>query len=188
MGAAYNIQQTIESAGIGSSHFLIKDGAGHVTNSYWSPAEAMVVPLGALLLYCLLLSLCCCAAGYALARKKGLIIVSLSLCLPGVLSLIGYWPTVNFMPEIYYINNGGALGSPYGIAALATIALLSGWTAVVIATDIFGLQDRFRHLYDHLWYSIAILAGLFFVADAGTSQVTRELHDTTKHMQQARAC
>jgi len=71
------------------------------------------------------------------------------------------------------------------MAALAIIALLSGWIAVVILTDILSLQDRFRHAYDHLWYSMAILAGLFFVADAGNSHEVRDLQDTTKNVQQA---
>lgn len=185
MGAAYNIQQTVEGTGIGSSNFLVRDTAGRITNSYWSPAEAMYLPLGVLLLYCLLLSLGFCTAGYALARKKGLVIAMLTLCVPGALSIIGYWPQVNFMPEVYRIGSAGSLGSPYGMAALAIIALLSGWTCVVIATDVLRLQDTFRHLYDHVWYSMAILAGLFFVADAGNSEETRDLQDITKHVQQA---
>lgn len=185
MGAAYSIQQALEGAGIVSSNFLVRDAAGRIINSYWSPAEAMYLPFGALLLYCLILSFGFCAAGYALSRKKGVIIALLSLCVPGIVSVVGYWPKVNFMPEVYHIGGVGSLGSPYGMAALAIIALLSGWICTVIATDAWGLQDKFRHVYDHFWYSMAILAGLFFVADAGTSEEIRDLQDTTKHVQQA---
>lgn len=71
------------------------------------------------------------------------------------------------------------------MAALAIIALLSGWITVVILTDMLNLQDRFRHAYDHLWYSMAILAGLFFVADAGNSHEVRDLQNTAKNVQQA---
>lgn len=185
IGAAYNVQQTLEGAGLGSSNFLMKDGTGQITGGYWSPKEAMIFPLLAILLYCLLLSASYCAAGYALSRRKGLLISFSSLILPGVLSAFGYWPNMNFMPDTYHIGGVGSLGSPYGMATLATISLLSGWTITVLATDILGLQEKFRHAYDHLWYSMAILAGLFFVADAGTSQEMRDLQSTTKHVQQA---
>lgn len=185
MGAAYNIQQTVEGAGLSSSNFLVRNTSGQIIDSYWSPAEAAYLPLGVILLYSLLLLLGFCVAGYALWRRKGIAIALVVSGTPGVLSLIGCWPQVNFMPEVYHIGRVGALGSPYGMAALAIIALLSGWIAVVILTDILSLQDRFRHAYDHLWYSMAILAGLFFVADAGNSHEVRDLQDTTKNVQQA---
>ncbi len=185
IGAAYNVQQSLEGAGLGSSNFLVTDNAGRIADSYWSPTEAMALPFAVLLMYTLLLSLGYCVAGFAISRRKGFAIALASLLLPGLISLFGYWPSKNFLPEVYHIGGVGALGSPYGMAALVIIALLSGWTCVVIATDALSLQDRFRHLYDHLWYSMAILGGLFFVADTGTSQEVRDLQDTTKQVQQA---
>jgi len=185
IGAAYNVQQSLEGAGLGSSNFLVTDNAGRIVDSYWSPTEAMALPFAVLLMYTLLLSLGYCVAGFAISRRKGFAIALASLLLPGLISSFGYWPSINFVPEVYHIGGVGSLGSPYGIAALVIIALLTGWTCVVIATDVLSLQDRFRHLYDHLWYSMAILGGLFFVADAGTSQEVRDLQDTTKQVQQA---
>lgn len=185
MGAAYNVQQTLEGAGLSSSNFLVRDTSGQIINSYWSPAEAVYLPFGVLLFYSLLLLFGFCVAGYALWCRKGIAITIVVASTPGILSLIGYWPKVNFMPVVYEIGRVGALGSSYGMAALAMIALLSGWVVVVILTDMLSLQDRFRHAYDHLWYSMAILAGLFFVADAGTSHEVRDLQDTVKNVQQA---
>ncbi len=86
-----------------------------------------------------------------------LIIALVISCAPGVSSVIGYWPPVNFIPDVYRIGSVCALGSPYGMAALVIIALLGGW----------------------------ILVGLFFVADAGTFHGTRDLQDTAKQVQRA---
>ena len=43
-GAAYNIQQSLEGYGLSSSNFLEFDGSGKIVESYWSPAQAALVP------------------------------------------------------------------------------------------------------------------------------------------------
>lgn len=187
-GVAYNIQQTLEGEGFWSSNFLIRDPTGKIVQSYWSPAKAMLFFLAGLLLYSIILTIGCLIAGYAISRMKGLLIALVSLFAPGIISVFGYWPNINFLPKIYYIGSIGSLGSPNGMAALLIISLISGWTILVIATDIFSWQDRFRHIYDHLWYVIAIIAaGWFFVTNEGTSLDKKDLRDATKHVQQASA-
>ena len=167
-----------------TSNFITKDGTGNI-QSYWSPGQAMLTPLAFLLVYCVGLLIAYCLAWFSLRNRQGVVIALISVCIPGIISLAGYWPTINPFPATYDIKSVGSLGNSYGMSALAIISLVSGWACVIISTDVFCLQDRFRHFYDHIWYAAAILGGLFFVADTGTTRGTRELQDTTKHVQQA---
>ena len=62
---------------------------------------------------------------------------------------------------------------------LVLMGLLTGWSLVVILSDLLGFKDNFRHYYDHFWYSMAILTGIFFVTDSNISDVVRELQEAT---------
>jgi hypothetical protein len=185
MGAAYSIQQTLEGLGIATSNFLVRDSSGKIINSYWSVFEAVLPTLGILLIYSFLLCCAFCVAGYCLGRIKGTAIALLVLLSPGLFSTIDLWPAINFTPERFNIGGLGSLGSSVGMTSLVCLGLLSGWTLIVVATDFFRLQDRFRHFYDHIWYSMAILAGVFYVADVGTTQEQRSLQDASRQAQQA---
>lgn len=82
-GAAYNIEQTLEGLKVRSSNFLIRDAAGDIIGSYWSPGEAALVPLGVLLLYLIFLIVLIVLAAYVLGRIKGVSIALLLIALPG---------------------------------------------------------------------------------------------------------
>ena len=70
---------------------------------------------------------------------------------------------------------------------LVFMGLLTGWSVVVILSDLLDFKDKFRHYYDHLWYSMAILTCLFFVADSNTSQVAQEFQQGNQLARQASA-
>ena len=84
---------------------------------------------------------------------------------PGVFNVFGLFPDVNYIPHTSVLRGTGVLGSPWGLLPLLILSLLTGWSLVIILVDIIGLGEKFRHYYDHLWYAMAVLAGLFFVAE-----------------------
>jgi hypothetical protein len=187
IGAAYNVLQTLDALGVLSTNFVVRDTSGRITASYWSPSEAMLTPFALLVIVFSILFVGFCVAGYCLGRRKGCALALAVWATPGLLSVLGWWPRIDYGPETFHVQGLGTLGSPSGMAALALLGLLAGWVCVVVATDLFRLSERFRHLYDHLWYSMAILTGTFFVADSSTSQAQRELDEMMKHVQQASA-
>lgn len=185
VGAAYNVLQTLDALNVLSTNFVVRDANGQITASYWSPSEAMLMPLAWLLVAFSILVVGVCIAGYCLGRRKGLALALALWITPGFLSVLGWWPHIDYGPETFHVQGLGALGSPAGMATLALLGLLAGWVSVVVATDLFCLSERFRHLYDHLWYSMAILTGTFFVSDSSTSQAQRDLDEMMQHVQQA---
>jgi hypothetical protein len=174
LGAAYNVQQTLEGLRLRSSSFLVQDADGNIVQSYWSPFEAAMFSLLVLLLYSLLLFGFLLVAAYILGRRRGIYTALLLLALPGFASTLGLWPRINYLPETFVIGGTGTLGSAWGMFPLVFMGLLTGWSVVVILSDLLDFKDKFRHYYDHLWYSMAILTCLFFVADSNTSQVAQE--------------
>lgn len=186
VAAAYNILQTLEGVGSTSSLYPITNNPTHYLGGFLiTTAPALSLIIGALVIYFLLLSCAFCVAGYCLAKKKGLFIAGFILVLPCLLHAFNAWPVINIIPDEYVVDGIGVLGSSVGMTSLASLGLVSGWVVMVLSTDFFNLQDRFRHLYDHLWYSMAVVGGIFFVSDVGTSQEQRALDTSVRHMQQA---
>lgn len=165
-GAAYSVQQILEGIGLASSNFLELNDDGIIVGSYWSPAEAVTPIFGLLLIYSIFLISALLAAGFVLARWRGVAVVSAVLALPGLLNIVGQWPQINYLPDSFYIGGDGALGSPLGLVPLLIISLLTGWCIIIVAYDTLNLNDKFRGYYDHLWYATALFAGIFFVADS----------------------
>lgn len=174
-GAAYNIQQSLEGYGLSSSNFLEIDVSGKIVESYWSPAQAALVPAFFITAYFVFVLLpLALSAGYVLNRRKGAIFSLGVLMLPGILNLIGWWPSINFAPEEFTISGTGVMGEAFGYLPLLIIGLITGWCITVIIYDSFALSDKFRNVYDHLWYCSAIAAGLFLLlirASANTSKI-----------------
>jgi hypothetical protein len=88
---------------------------------------------------------------------------------PGLLSIAGAWPDIQWLPRSYVIGSG-YVGSPWGMLLLQGFAITTGWALIVWLTCRFRLDDRFRHGYDQFWYALAISAGLFFVADLDANE------------------
>lgn len=185
LGAAYNIQQTLEGFRISSSSFIVRDSTGSIVQSYLSPLEAAMFPFGILLLYSLILVVLVTVTSFILARKKGIVMALLILASPGVASTLRLWPSINYLPDSFEIDGTGILGSAWGVFPLLMIGLLTGWSLIIILSDTFDLKDKFRYYYDHLWYSTAVLAGTFFVSDSGTYETSRELQQANQSARQA---
>lgn len=185
LGAAYNIQQSLEGLGLSSSNFLIRDESGAVISSYFSTQEAAMAPLGLLLLYSILLLLALLLSGYVIGRKKGALVVILVAILPGILNMLDMWPVIQYIPHSFSLGGTGELGSVWGFIPITFLGLSTGWTLVVLATDVFNLKSKFRNFYDHLWYLSAILAGLFFVVDDGSTKLNQKLAEAYDDRQHA---
>ena len=189
-GAAYNIQQTREGLNPDPINFIAYPPSSNIEQGQLSLSELLEgvgLPFIALLLYALLLGGLIVIAAYILGRKRGSFIALFLLALPGILSTFGLWPYINYLPDRLVLRGTGVLGSAWGMFTLVFMGLLTGWTVIVILSDWLDFKDKFRHYYDHLWYSMAILTCLFFVADANTSQVTQEFQQGNQRAQQASA-
>jgi hypothetical protein len=179
LGAAYSIQQTLEGLGLRTSWFLETDEARRVVGSYLSAQGAVSLPFVAVLAYSGLLVSAMLLAIKRFSGRTGLFVGLLVCFVPGTLSVVGAWPFLQWTPSSYLAGTGD-LGSPWGMFAVLVLGLLTGWTTIALLTSTFRFGDRFRHGYDHVWYSMAIITGLLFVADLGTSRAARELQQANK--------
>jgi hypothetical protein len=185
MGAAYNVLQTLEGLGLTSINYVVRDPNGNIIDSYWSPYEA-VLPLFGLILFALIIFIIlACAAGYVIGRKSGACVALSLLAIPGIASMTGLWEVPILVPDSFVVGRGGTLGSSKGMLPLVTMELLFGWCLTIIATDLLNLRDRFRHLFDHIWYAMAITAGLFFVWDSNSIAITDGMRELNEDARQA---
>ncbi|MBW4653857.1 MAG: hypothetical protein KME20_12580 [Kaiparowitsia implicata GSE-PSE-MK54-09C] len=184
-GAAYNLHQILEGLGVTSSSFTERDIAGKVIGGYWSPDEAIVITFGFLVMLSMLLTSLLAAAAYTVGKKRGLQIFFVVLCLPGAMNCLDLFPNINYLPTRYTINGAGKLGSEVGLIPLLLMCVITGWTVMVIAYDNLNLTERFRQIYDHFWFPLALIAAVFFVADNGANEDTALLKATTAEIQSA---
>jgi hypothetical protein len=184
-GAAYCVQQTLEGYGLTSSAFIEHDSVGNIIGGYWSPSEAVMVPFGLLLIYSFLLIISLLASGFVLGRWKGVLVTIFVISIPGILSVIGFWPQINYLPSSYVIHGTGYLGSPKGMIPLLVLGLASGWSFVVNVYDTLKLNNKFRNYFDHFWYCTGILAGIFFVSDSGSNNNLHNLLEENLTSRQA---
>jgi hypothetical protein len=187
LGAAYNIEQTLEGLRPTPLTFIVGGADAKMGQSYSSPLEAIMLPFGILLLYSFLLVGLIVVAAYILGRRIGGFTALLLLALPGTAAMFGLWPSINYSPDTFVIGGTGTLGSPWGMFPLVLIGLLTGWSLVVILSDLLGLKDNFRHYYDHFWYSMALHTGIFFVTDSNMSEAVLELQQANQEARQASA-
>ena len=188
LGAAFSIQQTREGLNPDPLIFHAYAPGSNIGQDQSSPYAEMLWPLlGALLLYSLLLGGLIVIAAYILGRRRGSFFAFLLLVLPGIASTFGLWPRINYFPDTFVLRGTGSLGSVWGMFPLVFMGLLTGWSVIVILSDWLDFKDKFRHYYDHLWYSMAILTCLFFIADLNTSQVVQEFQRGNQLARQASA-
>lgn len=185
--AAWNIQQSLDGLGLSSSNIISRDQQGHIVGSYWSPGEALLPIFGLVFLFALLLSLGVVTAGYVLGRKKGALLATAVMLVPGCLGLVSLWPAIPFVPDTYAISGTGVLGSGWGMLPLVGMGMIAGWCAILILIDLTRAGDNFWNAYDHLWYGAGLLAGIFFVADAQVGEHARALQESSREFQQASA-
>ena len=186
-GAAYNLHQILEGLGVVSSTFTGRNDAGQITGTYWSPDEAMMATLGYLMMLSLLLIPLLAAAAYTVGKKRGVLIFFALLLLPGTLNCLGLFPNINYLPIRYAINGVGKLGSEIGLIPLLMLCAITGWAVMVLIYDNLNLTERFRQIYDHFWFPLALVAAVFFVADNGANEDTALLKEATASIQDASA-
>ncbi|MCJ8207035.1 hypothetical protein [Pseudomonas sp. RGM2987] len=186
-GAAYNLHQILEGLDVVSSTFNGRDDAGKFIGTYWSPDEAMVITLGYLMMLSTLLIPLLAAAAYTVGKKRGVFIFFALLLLPGALNCLGLFPNINYLPIRYTINGVGKLGSEVGLIPLLMLCALTGWGLMVLIYDNLNLTERFRQLYDHFWFPLALVAAVFFVADNGANEDAALLKEATASIQDASA-
>ncbi|WP_122568821.1 hypothetical protein [Pseudomonas viridiflava] len=186
-GAAYNLHQILEGLGVVSSTFTGRNEAGQITGTYWSPDQAMVITLGYLMMLSLLLIPLLAAAAYTVDKKRGVLIFFALLLLPGGLNCLGLFPVINYLPIRYTINGVGKLGSEVGLIPLLMLCAITGWAVMVLIYDNLNLTERFRQIYDHFWFPLALVAAVFFVADNGANEDATLLKEATASIQDASA-
>lgn len=186
-GAAYNLHQILEGLGVVSSTFTGRNDAGQITGTYWSPDEAMMATLGYLMMLSLLLIPLLAAAAYTVGKKRGVLIFFALLLLPGALNCQGLFPVINYLPIRYTINGVGKLGSEVGLIPLLMLCTITGWAVMVLIYDNLNLTERFRQIYDHFWFPLALVAAVFFVADNGANEDATLLKEATASIQDASA-
>ncbi|WP_226501016.1 hypothetical protein [Pseudomonas sp. MWU16-30322] len=184
-GAAYNLHQILEGLDVVSSSFTERDAAGNIIGSYWSPDQAMVITLGYLIMLSLLVIPLLAAAAYTVSKKQGLLTFSSLLFLPGVLNCLGLFPMINYLPTRYTIHGVGTLGSEIGLIPLLMLCAIIGWSIMILAYDNLNLTERFRQIYDHFWFPLALVAAVFFVADNGAREDNTMLKGATGGIQEA---
>ncbi|MEX2943087.1 hypothetical protein AB4K08_20400 [Serratia fonticola] len=101
--------------------------------------------------------------------------------LPGLLSMFGYMPDVlGRGPEVFRFNEGFP-GSMESAAANLLIFLVGGWSLVMLLSS-FWEKNTFKNVYDHIWYTLGLIAALFFVVDAGLPSYKTDLSDADDRM------
>ena len=186
-GATYNLHQILEGLGVVSSTFTGRNDVGQIIGTYWSPDQAMVITLGYLIMLSLLLIPLLAAAAFTVSKKRGVFIFFTLLFLPGVLNCLGLFPVINYLPIRYTINGVGKLGSEVGLIPLLMLCAITGWAVMVLIYDNLNLTERFRQIYDHFWFPLALVAAVFFVADNGANEDAALLKEATASIQDTSA-
>ncbi|KUM52206.1 hypothetical protein [Rheinheimera sp. EpRS3] len=173
--AAWSLQQILEGLGLRSSSFTEVNEHQHIVASYWSPGQATIELLGMMLAPFAILCSLFVFAGYILGGLKGTLLTILILLLPGLLSLLSVWPELAVVPTDYVVGGGGKLSTITGFIVIVALALTCGWSLNIISSDYFRLGEKYRNIFDHFWYLLAISSGIFFVVESSDKQYESEI-------------
>jgi hypothetical protein len=109
VGAAFNLQQTLEGLGLRSSAFpVFDDTQTKIVGSYWSATEATEGPLLILFGVACVILLMFVAAWRVVAGRRGVLIAALLLVAPGVLSVAGVFSFGELGSEEVPVGNRAA--------------------------------------------------------------------------------
>ncbi|WP_439671123.1 hypothetical protein AEMCBJ_00135 [Cupriavidus necator] len=101
--------------------------------------------------------------------------------LPGLLSMFGYTPDIRGMgPDVFRFGEGFP-GSMESAAANLLMCLVGGWSFILLISSRWK-KNTFKNAYDHIWYTLGLIAALYFVVDAGLSSYKKDLADTDDRM------
>jgi hypothetical protein len=165
LGMAFSLQQTMEGLGINRTLFEPWSNAtGSISGSMLNVGASLAAPLLVVLVFTFIWFGLILLALRALWGNRAIVLSLLLIVAPGLLSIAGVWPDIQWLPRTYVVGSG-YVGSPRGMLLLQLSAMTTGWALTVLMSCRLKLDDRFRHGYDQFWYTLAISAGLFFVAD-----------------------
>jgi hypothetical protein len=187
-GAAYALLQNLDGLDWLKTSFPFAahpSSAFAIIQSHPTPTEvAKVLALG-FFAYIWILAFVFSFCGYLAAQTKGFAFTTLLVLMPGVFGAMGLLGKPNFSPDVYSVGKTGYLGSPEGTIPIVLLGLVTGWCVVVFLADTLGLGEKFRHWYDHFWYSLAILGAVFFVHDSQTNELRIELDSAVAEVRNA---
>lgn len=104
----------------------------------------------------------------------------ISWALPGLLNMFGYMPDVRGIgPDVFRFGSGFP-GSTESAAANLSMCLVGGWSAILLIGSCWN-KNTFKNAYDHVWYTLGLIAALYFVVDAGLSSYRDDLTDVDGH-------
>lgn len=155
--------------------------------SVFDPGSKVNVIFALLIFFAILLFSLLLLTGFVISGGKGVLAMATVCAIPGILSIAGYWPTQYFIFDRYVMGGNGAIGGGFAMLALTLPCMVMGWGIGIILIDLFPINDRFWHLFDHLWIAVALLAGagIFFSADSEFKAHQDELDQSSRTVQRA---
>lgn len=100
---------------------------------------------------------------------------------PGLLSVLDYMPDISGMgPDVFRFGVGFP-GSMESAAANLLICLVSGWSFILLLSS-FWKKNTFKNVYDHIWYTLGLIAALYFVVDAALPSYKDDLANADNRM------
>ena len=183
--AAWSIQQNLEGAGLLSSDMIAPRLPGAALVSGWDPGASVLGILGLLCVVCLLFVPFVMLAGYAVGRKRGVVVTAIVLLLPGIAGVTGIWPRVAPAPEAFTIGGVGVTGDIGGTLSLVALLVVVGWTMAVLAADSLAIRNSVWEAYDHVWLVLGLIAAVFFIADSQMAQHDTDFRATGNDVQRA---
>lgn len=101
--------------------------------------------------------------------------------LPGMLNMLGYMPEFRFLgPDVFRFGIGFP-GTVESAAANLFICLVGGWSFILLLSSLWK-KNTFKNAYDHVWYTLGLIAALYFVVDAGLSSYKEDLAEVDGRM------
>jgi len=185
-GAMYSLHQVLEGLWATPQGLSVSEQGGALVSVFPSMTEAVLQQMPWMCLYAAVLTLLLVIAVHTLWRRAGVLWLVLLSCVPGVLNCLQLWPEFSYLPRsVTLLGGAGALGSEQGLVPLLLLAMASGWALTVLLYDNFKFSERFRLLFDHAWFPLALVGAFFFVADNNAAQNQRKLQEAQQHVQQA---
>lgn len=165
--AAWGIAQNLEGLGL----FGVLNSAPMQVGQYsFTPLNlnplpgvlALSVCTAVMLIYSLVTNV---RAGFYLGPRAGVLVVALWLA-PGAAALFGISLVPSELGPDVFRFNAGFTGSVGSAAANLFLFLTAGWSSVMLV-GVRWKKDQSKNAYDHLWYSLGLVAALYFVTDSG---------------------
>ncbi|MFP3503791.1 hypothetical protein [Burkholderia sp. SIMBA_062] len=100
---------------------------------------------------------------------------------PGLLSMFGYMPDIRGIAPDVFLFGEGFPGSAESAAANLLMCLVAGWSLIMLLSSLWK-KNTFKNVYDHIWYTMGLIAALYFVVDAGLSSYKSDLTEADDRM------